>query len=90
MYVMSVCVYMYRDQVGDEDRKAKNKVRPNGKRTYEPQKEEMVVNVQQGSSKQIEEMVMTKRQNQTCAKWGVKHGDDMGCPVVPGRAIFKY
>lgn len=58
--------------------------------TYEPQKEEMVVNVQQGSSKQIEGMVMTKRQNQTRAKWGVKHGDDMGCPVVPGRAIFKY
>jgi len=63
--VMSVCVYMYRDQVRDERRKAKNKVRPNGKRTYEPQKEEMVVNVQQGSkqgsSKQIEEMEMTKK-----------------------------
>jgi len=70
-----------------KDRKAKNKVRPNGKRTYEPQKEEMVVNVQQGSSKQIEEMKMTKRQNQTRAKWGVRHEDDM---VVPGRAIFKY
>jgi hypothetical protein len=35
---MSVCVYMYRDQVGDERQKAKNKVRPNRKRTYEPQK----------------------------------------------------
>jgi hypothetical protein len=73
-----------------KDKKAKNKMGPNGKRTYEPQKEEMVVNVQQGSSKQIEEMEMTKRQNQTCAKWGVKRGDDMGWPVVPGRAIFKY
>jgi hypothetical protein len=73
-----------------KDKKAKNKVGPNGKRTYEPQKEEMVVNVQQGSSKQIEEMGMTRRQNQTRAKWGVKHRDDMGCPVVPGRAIFKY
>jgi hypothetical protein len=73
-----------------KDKKAKNKVGPNGKRTYEPQKEEMAVNVQQGSSKRIEEMGMTRRQNQTRAKWGVKHRDDMGCPVVPGRAIFKY
>jgi hypothetical protein len=59
-------------------KKAKNKVRPMGKRTYEPQKEEMVVNVQQGSSKRIEEMEMTKRKNQTRAKWDVRHGDDMG------------
>jgi hypothetical protein len=74
-----------------KDKRAKNKkVRPNGKRTYEPQKEEMVVNVQRGSSKQMEEMVMTKKQNQTRAKLGVKHRDNMGCPVMPGRAIFKY
>ena len=43
-----------------DKKKAKNKVRPNGKRTYDPKEEEMVVNVQQGSSKRIEEMEMTK------------------------------
>ena len=51
---------MYRDQVRDRRQKAKGRERPNGKRTYEPQKE-MVVNVQRGSSRQIEEMKMTNR-----------------------------
>jgi hypothetical protein len=36
--VMSVCVYMYRDQVRDRNTKAKDRERPNGKRTFEPPK----------------------------------------------------